>query len=959
MRRKHPLSDLDLLRIAGECREAVGLRQSPWIVASTEVRSPALFGFSVPRLLLPAGLVETSAAQDLRFILMHEFCHVRRRDIALSWVASVLGILYWFNPLVWLIAARMRSDLEMACDALVLSKLAPSESKSYGETIIRLLERFAQHAQNAGLVGILEHREQMRRRVRMISRFGMDSYRLRWAGLAFVVLTAVAALTDARTRHTQLPRAQASNVVLHVLDAETGAPVLGASLDGKIRTDSSGTAALRIIYPWSVFVRAAGYVPQSVAVEDEFALEKTVRMEPAGTIGGVVFSEDGKPIPDVQVSIIKPRPPADPFDEIRSVVKSDAEGRWSFSEMPRDAESLIISLFHPDYGPALYRTGARPLMYSYIPEDRWRTVPLAELRAGRAMLIVSHGFPVAGLVLDPQGKPIEGACLGLSGGPGENRVEVKTGADGRFVFRNASAFRARLDARAEGYLRQGLTLDLSPSMPEITVRMVRERAATLRGRVVDETGQAVAGVMLTGGSVSLTTDENGRFSQEVGLGKPFTVEVRAAGHPVASELVEAGPKENLIRLRSLREIHVIGRVVDSATHRPIPEFQVLISTWGSPMDSMWWNYRKAASGTNGYFNLTLHDSFTPGNPVIQAESNGQNLVRYVVGLKIQAEGYVPDTSQWVAIENGDVAIEVALDRGSPIAGVVRSPDGKAIPGAKVYLIGFSGPQMERPGRLERVFETNLETVTDRSGRFQFEPKRDARGLAAIHESGFALVPVDRLSASEPIILEPWARIEGTLRTNDLLGASEAVVLNGVVHDLMAPVTMPDGQKGIAYLVGLNLRTETDRGGRFSFEKVPSGKVRLSRDLQVGHSHQRYELTKLDVEAGRTYIVSLGGENRSIIGRVVYPGAKETVKWDRLPQALETVMRKPGDLWGSASFECGTDGSFRIENVPPGNYRLRLLVPGFPGSIFHYEVVVPPATPGSADEPFNLGIIVVR
>lgn len=48
------------------------------------------------------------------------FAHVKRRDVLQNWFATVLQVIHWFNPLVWLGFARWRADRELACDALAL-----------------------------------------------------------------------------------------------------------------------------------------------------------------------------------------------------------------------------------------------------------------------------------------------------------------------------------------------------------------------------------------------------------------------------------------------------------------------------------------------------------------------------------------------------------------------------------------------------------------------------------------------------------------------------------------------------------------------------------------------------------------------------------------------------------------------------------------------------------------------
>jgi beta-lactamase regulating signal transducer with metallopeptidase domain len=56
-------------------------------------------------------------ASDLRRALIHELEHVRRGDWATQVLASVVCVLYWFHPLVWLAVRRLRLAMEQACPA--------------------------------------------------------------------------------------------------------------------------------------------------------------------------------------------------------------------------------------------------------------------------------------------------------------------------------------------------------------------------------------------------------------------------------------------------------------------------------------------------------------------------------------------------------------------------------------------------------------------------------------------------------------------------------------------------------------------------------------------------------------------------------------------------------------------------------------------------------------------------
>ena len=142
------------------------------------VQSPALVGWIRPKLLLPQAVIDDFDPTELRMIFLHELAHQKRRDVLVNWLASGLQVVHWFNPLVWLVMWRVRTDREVACDELVLSLTRGADRRAYGRTILKLLETlpdgrvhgaFAPAAVAGTGVGILEGKHQMKRRITMIA----------------------------------------------------------------------------------------------------------------------------------------------------------------------------------------------------------------------------------------------------------------------------------------------------------------------------------------------------------------------------------------------------------------------------------------------------------------------------------------------------------------------------------------------------------------------------------------------------------------------------------------------------------------------------------------------------------------------------------------------------------------------------------------------------------------------
>jgi len=91
------------------------------VLASESAPTALAVGIWRPLVVLPADAGEWPV-ERLRAALLHEWMHVRRRDLAAQAVAQAACCLYWFHPLAWLAARQLRREREQACDDAVLGR---------------------------------------------------------------------------------------------------------------------------------------------------------------------------------------------------------------------------------------------------------------------------------------------------------------------------------------------------------------------------------------------------------------------------------------------------------------------------------------------------------------------------------------------------------------------------------------------------------------------------------------------------------------------------------------------------------------------------------------------------------------------------------------------------------------------------------------------------------------------
>ena len=191
------------------------------------VDAPALYGFAHPRLLLPPGLTAKLSDEELRYVVRHELGHLRRRDLLAHGLMQVAVALHWFNPLVWLSARLARADCELACDEFVLQRELPGGTSAYGATLLKVLGVVGYRRRPVAVVAMLEGREQLAQRIRMIADYRPSTLGRVMAGVVMVAILAVASLTrESRAegqQTTPVPKPVSTSPTKPVEEATTSA----------------------------------------------------------------------------------------------------------------------------------------------------------------------------------------------------------------------------------------------------------------------------------------------------------------------------------------------------------------------------------------------------------------------------------------------------------------------------------------------------------------------------------------------------------------------------------------------------------------------------------------------------------------------------------------------------------------------------------------------------------------
>ncbi len=101
--------------------ERLGLRRPVRLLASREVDSPLLIGWSRPAILVPLGALTALPPAYVEALLLHELGHARRLDYLANLLQACVEALLFYHPAAYWVSARLRAEREHCCDDLAIA----------------------------------------------------------------------------------------------------------------------------------------------------------------------------------------------------------------------------------------------------------------------------------------------------------------------------------------------------------------------------------------------------------------------------------------------------------------------------------------------------------------------------------------------------------------------------------------------------------------------------------------------------------------------------------------------------------------------------------------------------------------------------------------------------------------------------------------------------------------------
>jgi beta-lactamase regulating signal transducer with metallopeptidase domain len=1009
------VDDTQWIRALEHWRAKLEIGRAVDLAWSPAVNVPVVLGWLHPMIVLPESLMSNGLREHSDAALLHELSHVRRGDYPWNLCLRFVHALYWPHVLVWLLGRASAALRETACDDLCVHEMGgPSV---YREALLALAADKGRWP-NPALGLAMAHPSKLGRRLARIEQSNGHQLcvpsrpvRLTIASLVITLAGLIGSIhlvrAQARAATLEAPPAlvEAGRVFhLQVVAADTGMPVPDADVrvwisfrDEWRKTDANGrldidhsTGPSDQNFGVDVWGKGRAMQRHNWGLDPNKPIPEgeTIRLQSGESLGGLVKDEAGRPIAAATILLwshnYKKKDPHELLYDLRAITGPD--GQWHTSGAPETTGELFgFQVIHPDF------LSSRDYTQKEI------TPKIAELRAEKALTVMKKGVPIEGRVVDADGKPVAGARVLSTDNRGAvftaiDQFAVSTDAGGRFRTGQVRPGEWFLVASAKGHAPGDHRVKVDTAVLQVEIALGRPRP--FKGRVVDPNGKPIAGAFVNPDTwrgyrclgAFMWTDADGRFRWDDMSPDDLIVSVSQQGYSsVFQQRVAPSGEDVLFTLKP--SLRILGAVRNAETQARIEnatvEYGAVDPVTGEPPS---WTGMPELGFSTGVFQGNLDINFPVAADAFK--------------FRVRSPGFQPFVSRTFKREEKvvtgyDISLLPGTARPAGAVATVLRPNGKPLAGARLLEIQYGGSVNIQDG-IANVAQGSLcrEDRTGPDGVFSLPQYNKPWLLFILGDDSYAVADEKSLAQSPKVQAKPFARIEGQCRIGSQPAPNRELALSGMIR-------YDDG----ASRIFLHQKTTTDSEGRFTFQKVvPDSGVRIAwRDRNTPTGVWSIG-EPVHVEPGKTTQAMLGGKGRPVIGRVEPPSSwtmpidfhdrsearveshrpfipyplslfrgKTTQdgrvwyawqqRWHQSPEGHDYINRRV-----SLSVVLAPDGSFRIDDVPPGDYRLVIRVNG--ESTFHVALMrrrdsgpflhtsriftVPPVPGGRSDEPLDLG-----
>jgi|GEM_PF-6232001 len=466
-----------------------------------------------------------------------------------------------------------------------------------------------------------------------------------------------------------------------VQDATSGAPIRTAQIEVRLSKDdvrlkeTNEMGECTIVLPSStpkycaVKCRAEGYTSLTGTwtnyegrVTDPLPTLLNLKMSKGAQAGGLVVDDHGKPVADATVSFSASAQAASQGKRISERTsgsfKTNAEGRWSCPNAPREFDDVSISVRHPDFAIDTTNYGGD----QQIPD----------LRDETHRLHLSKGVLLKGRVVNWDGRPIKGAvlCVGELNAFRDQGPFATTDESGRYEFKplarsqfsRADPWPIRVAVAKPGYAPELHPIPNSTSQAiadaESNVRVVDfllDPGKVVRLKATDSDGKPLGGVWVIPSQWRNTdalgllfrqlefadkTNDQGVWEWNSAPATDVQFDFVKSGYMSVRDQIMRPDAERIHEIQFRRPQMMFGKVTDAETGKLVPQF--LIKKGWPEIADYWDSFR--TTGKDGAYRLKV------------------TMPAKAYHYRVTADGYEPSISRPIAVSEGETELNFKLKR---------------------------------------------------------------------------------------------------------------------------------------------------------------------------------------------------------------------------------------------------------------------------------------------------------
>jgi beta-lactamase regulating signal transducer with metallopeptidase domain len=192
-----PTTDPHVINVFQDVKERMAISKDILIIENKHLPAPMTCRIFNPVVVLPSGFTDRVSTAELRAVAIHEFSHIKHKDLFILSIVSVVRAVFFFHPLLWFAAHEISFLVESSCDNEVLN--LTGDRLSYAKMLSRLAHNMHHRIIKTELaVGIIFSKSMFYRRINcIVSRSKEQIRNLSRLAVAITVAAVIVSLTTA------------------------------------------------------------------------------------------------------------------------------------------------------------------------------------------------------------------------------------------------------------------------------------------------------------------------------------------------------------------------------------------------------------------------------------------------------------------------------------------------------------------------------------------------------------------------------------------------------------------------------------------------------------------------------------------------------------------------------------------------------------------------------------------